>query len=67
MKGEQLSPGSSDSVVVSFEIYDSDGKKVTSDFDVRTFNGVVRVYGKSIKLYLYQIQKYYENIIVCLC
>ncbi len=61
VKGERLNPGSSESTVVSFEIYDKDGKKVTSEFEIRFKNGVVRVHGKSIKLYLYQIQKYYDG------
>ena len=64
ISGSQLEVGTSESVIDSFTLYDPEGKDVTDQFIVNTSNGVLEVFPEGhsiIKIYLYQLQKYYDG------
>lgn len=64
ISGSRLEVGRSASVIESFMIYDPNGKDVTDQFTVNTSDGILEVFPKGqtiIKIYLYQLQKYYDG------
>jgi hypothetical protein len=64
ISGSQLEVGTSASVIDSFVLYDPNGKDVTDQYIINTSEGVLKVLPKDkeiIKIYLYQLQKYYDG------
>ena len=64
ISGSQLEVGSSASIIESFTIYDPSGQDVTDQFNIKTEEGTLEVFPQGndiIKIYLYQLQKYYDG------
>lgn len=62
--GSQTRVGCGKSTVEWFAIYDPNGKNVTALFDVQIEDGVLEIFRSDlnvIKIYLYQLQKYYDG------
>ena len=64
VEGQQTMIGKSESRITSFKLYDPTGKDVTSKYEIGRKKGTVEVFSPSkpiIRLYLYQLQKYYDG------
>ncbi|MBQ8407372.1 MAG: transglutaminase domain-containing protein [Clostridia bacterium] len=62
--GEQLYPGQSYSYIESFTLYDPMGIDVTNQYNILYNPGILQVFSgqqKFIRVYLYQLQKYYDG------
>lgn len=62
--GQQLQPGSSQSIIESFTLYDPSGKDVTENYHITYEEGLLEVFNGNIeiiRIYLYQLQKYYDG------
>ena len=64
VSGRQREVGTSASTIEAFILYDSDGNDVTENYNIVCRNGVLQVFSdedRTIKIYLYQLQKYYDG------
>jgi hypothetical protein len=62
--GSQTDIGVGTSVITSFVLYDSSGRDVTDQYQIIRKDGVLEVLApetKIIKVYLYELQKYYDG------
>lgn len=64
ISGRQLEIGTSASKIETFILYDPDGNDVTDNFNIIYRDGILQVLpgeDRVIKIYLYQLQKYYDG------
>lgn len=64
VSGERTEIGRGESEIVSFTLYDPDGKDVTELFKIVYHKGTLEILDSGIqliKVYLYQLQKYYDG------
>jgi hypothetical protein len=64
VSGSQKVVGQSESVIESFRIFDENGYDVTSLYQIELKTGVLKVFPQDksvIRVYLYQLQKYYDG------
>ncbi len=59
--GEQREIGESESRVVSFTLYDPDGKDVTSAYDLIKKTGLLKVTKTVVEVFLYPVEKIYDG------
>ena len=64
VSGSQTAVGQSESVIESFRLFDENGYDVTSLYEIEWKTGVLKVFPREssvIRVYLYQLQKYYDG------
>lgn len=59
--GEQLEIGVSESRIVSFTLYDPDGRDVTAEFNLIKQTGLLKVTGAAVEVFLYPVEKIYDG------
>lgn len=64
VEGSRTAVGIGKSTIVSFKLYNADGVEVTDNYEIEYEEGMLEVLSPDqeiIRLYLYQIQKYYDG------
>ncbi len=61
VSGYRRDAGRTVTQIIDFTLYDQHNEDVTDEFDVRYNTGILEIKGKIIKVFLYQLQKYYDG------
>ncbi|MBQ8402940.1 MAG: transglutaminase domain-containing protein [Clostridia bacterium] len=61
ISGSRIEMGTSDTTVKSFKLYDMWGNEVTDNFDIEYRNGKITIAENILRVYLHEINKYYDG------